>query len=192
LGAFRLWPVWPVRFTGLTGVEPLSESCPVSPAGTGLTGGAHRFDQCWSVDSRFSVPLRSRVGRVCVCWFLGPVATWARPTWVVSRRRVLEAVFILLEFPSPSRRIFIGFHWLPPLWFAVSVLQRPARINCRWNVPSLTSGAHHDRGGRITAPAPSSRRGNQGVAAGGHVRLPTPPTTRAAAAPEKARPQRVT
>jgi hypothetical protein len=24
--------------TGLTGVEPLSESCPVSPAGTGLTG----------------------------------------------------------------------------------------------------------------------------------------------------------
>jgi hypothetical protein len=35
---------------------------------------------------------------------------------------VLEAVFILLEFPSPSRRIFIGSHSLPPLWFAVSVL----------------------------------------------------------------------
>jgi hypothetical protein len=52
-----------------------------------------------------------------------PVATWAWPTWVVSRRRVLEAVFILLEFPSPSRRIFIGSHSLPPLWFAVSVLQ---------------------------------------------------------------------
>jgi hypothetical protein len=50
------------------------------------------------------------------------VATWAWPIWVVSRRRVLEAVFILLEFPSPSRRIFIGFHSLPPLWFAVSVL----------------------------------------------------------------------
>jgi hypothetical protein len=32
----------------------------------------------------------------------------------VSRRRVLEAVFILLEFPSPSRRIFIGSHSLPP------------------------------------------------------------------------------
>jgi hypothetical protein len=43
-----------------------------------------------------------------------PVATWAWPTWVVSRRRVLEAVFILLEFPSPSRRIFIGSHSLPP------------------------------------------------------------------------------
>jgi hypothetical protein len=26
----------------------------------------------------------------------------------------LEAVFILLEFPSPSRRIFIGSHSLPP------------------------------------------------------------------------------
>jgi hypothetical protein len=50
----------------LTGVEPLSESCPVSPAGTGLTGGAHRSDRCWSVDSRFRIPLRSRVGRLCV------------------------------------------------------------------------------------------------------------------------------
>jgi hypothetical protein len=28
-----------------------------------------------------------------------------------------------LEFSSPSRRIFIGSHSLPPLWFAVSVLQ---------------------------------------------------------------------
>jgi hypothetical protein len=35
-----------------------------------------------------------------------PVATWACPTWVVSRRRVLEAMLILLEFPSPSRRIY--------------------------------------------------------------------------------------
>jgi hypothetical protein len=43
-----------------------------------------------------------------------PVATWAWPSWVVSRRRVLEAVFILLEFPSPSRRIFIGSHFTPP------------------------------------------------------------------------------
>jgi hypothetical protein len=41
------------------------------------------------------------------------VAMWAWPTWVVSQRRVLEAVFILLEFPSPSRRIFIGSHSLP-------------------------------------------------------------------------------
>jgi hypothetical protein len=35
---------------------------------------------------------------------------------------VLEAMFILLEPPSPSRRIFNGSHSLPPLWFAVSVL----------------------------------------------------------------------
>jgi hypothetical protein len=36
---------------------------------------------------------------------------------------VLEAVFVLLESPSPSRRIFIGSDSLPPLWFVVSVLQ---------------------------------------------------------------------
>jgi hypothetical protein len=52
--------------TGLTGVEPFCGSCQVSPARTGLTGGAHRSDRCWSVDSRFGVPLRSRVGRLCV------------------------------------------------------------------------------------------------------------------------------
>jgi hypothetical protein len=47
----------------------------------------------------------------------------------------LEAAFVLLEFSSPSRRIFIGSHSLPPLWFAVSVLQtledylsRPSRL----------------------------------------------------------------
>jgi hypothetical protein len=117
-----------VRLTGLTGVEPLSESCPVSPAGTGLTGGAHRSDRCWSVDSRFGVPLRSRVGRVCVLVPRSsgtPVGTWARPTWVVSRRRVLEAVFIFLEFPSLSRRIFYRLPFTPPpLWFAVLVLHR--------------------------------------------------------------------
>jgi hypothetical protein len=107
-----------VRLTGLTGVEPLSESCPASPAGTGLTSGAHRSNRCSSVDLRFGVQLRSRVERVCV---LVPrssgalVATWTWPTWVVSRRRVLEAVFILLEFPSPSRRIFFSSHSLPPL-----------------------------------------------------------------------------
>jgi hypothetical protein len=52
-----------------------------------------------------------------------PVATWTWPIWVVSRRRVLEVVFVLLESSSPSRRIFIGSHSLPPLWFVVSVLQ---------------------------------------------------------------------
>jgi hypothetical protein len=119
--------------TGLTGVEPLCGSRQVSPAGTGLTGGAHRSDQCWLVDSRlvFRCVLRSE-GCVLVPRSSGtPVATWAWPTWVVSQRCVLEAVFILLEFLSPSRRIFIGSHSLPPLWFAVSVLQvvsEPVRV----------------------------------------------------------------
>jgi hypothetical protein len=56
------------------------------------------------------------------------VATWAWPTWVVSRRRVLEAAFMLLEFPSPSRRIFIGSHSLPP-----SLVRRigPSRLTRR-------------------------------------------------------------
>jgi hypothetical protein len=52
------------------------------------------------------------------------VAAWTWPTSVVSRRRVLEAVFILFESSSPSRKIFIGSHSLPPLWFTVSVLHR--------------------------------------------------------------------
>jgi hypothetical protein len=43
----------------------------------------------------------------------------------------------------------------------------------------------------MIARAPTLRRGNRRAAAGGHVRLPTLPTTRAAAAPEKARPQRM-
>jgi hypothetical protein len=42
------------------------------------------------------------------------VAAWTWPTWVVSRRRVLEAEFVLLESSSPSRRIFIGSHSLSP------------------------------------------------------------------------------
>jgi hypothetical protein len=47
---------------------------------TGLTGGAHRSDRCWSVDSRFGVPLRvlGSEGFVLVPRSIGtPVATWA-------------------------------------------------------------------------------------------------------------------
>jgi hypothetical protein len=51
---------------GLTGVEPFCVSRQVSPAGTDLTGGAHRSDRCWLVDSRFCVPLRPRIRRLCV------------------------------------------------------------------------------------------------------------------------------
>jgi hypothetical protein len=53
-------------------------------------------------------------GRVLVSRSSGtPMATWAWSILVVSRRRVLEAMFILLEFPSPSRIIFISSHSLP-------------------------------------------------------------------------------
>jgi hypothetical protein len=85
---------------------------------TGLTGVGQ-----WTQGLVFRCILGSE-GCVLVPRSCGtPVATWAWSTWVVSRRRVLEVVFILLEFPSPLRRIFICSHSLPPLWFAVSVLQ---------------------------------------------------------------------
>jgi hypothetical protein len=103
-------------YTGLTGVRPHSGSFQLSLAGTGLTGGAHRSDRCWSVDSRFVFRcVLGSEGCVLVPRSSGtPVATWAWPIWVVSRRGVLEAVFILLELSSPSIRIFIGSHSLPP------------------------------------------------------------------------------
>jgi hypothetical protein len=62
---------------------------------------------------------------------------------------VLEAVFILLEFQSPSRRIFIGSHSLPPLWFAVSVLQ-PAALDVRAPRAALGPSARD-------APSPCER-----------------------------------
>jgi hypothetical protein len=82
--------VWPVVLTGLTGVGQWT----------------------WGLVFRCVLGLE---GCVLVPRSSGtPVAMWAWPIWVVSRRRVLEAVFILLEFPSPSRRIFIGCHSLTP------------------------------------------------------------------------------
>jgi hypothetical protein len=85
------WPVWclegfqaAIGLTGvshrLTGVDPLSESCSVSPAGTGLTGGAHRSDRCGSIDScfGFSVAFLGSEGCVLVPRSSGTrVATWA-------------------------------------------------------------------------------------------------------------------
>jgi hypothetical protein len=100
-------PALPAMSTGLTGV-------------TSLTGAGHRSDRCSTGSKPCKFPL-------CVLVCFGsegcslvprssgtPVATWAWPTWVVSRRRVLEAMFVLLESPSPSRRIFIGSQSLPP------------------------------------------------------------------------------
>jgi hypothetical protein len=60
-----------VRLIGLTGVEPLSESCPASLAGTGLTGVGQ-----WTRGLVFRCVLGSEG---CACWFLGPVALqWLR------------------------------------------------------------------------------------------------------------------
>jgi hypothetical protein len=51
----------------------------------------------------------------------------------------MEAVFVLFEYPSPLRRIFIGSHSLPPLWFAASVLH--CAIHC-WS-SSTRRGCTH-------------------------------------------------
>jgi hypothetical protein len=68
---------------------------------------------------------------------------------------VLEVVFILLEFLSPSRRIFIGSHSLPPLWFAVSVLQEWMMILVRSLSSSSsiknTAGIIKEKGGNNIA-----------------------------------------
>jgi hypothetical protein len=91
------WSVSGDRDLDLGKLDPWVLFIPSCPGYTGLTSALDRSDRCGSVDSRFGVPLRSRVGRLCV---LGPrssgtpVATWAWPTWVVSQRRVLEVVFI--------------------------------------------------------------------------------------------------
>jgi hypothetical protein len=82
----------------------------------------------------------------------------------------------------------------PPLrfidpWSHAPRIARSACINCRRTTQSLTSGTHHDQSGQAHARARSLRCGNRRAAAGRHVRPPTSPTTRAASAPEKARPQ---
>jgi hypothetical protein len=78
--------------------------------------------------------------------------------------KVKTAVFPLLKFIRRGRALRSA---------------RPARINCREIFLSLTGGSHHDRGGHATAGGPSSRRRTERAVAGGHVCLPTPPTTRA-------------
>jgi hypothetical protein len=100
--------------TGLAGIVHRSDRV------TGLTGAGHRSDRCSTGNKSCKFPLC-----VLVCFssegcVLVPrssstsVAAWSWPTWVVSRRRVLEAMFVLLESSSPSRRIFIGSHSLLP------------------------------------------------------------------------------
>jgi hypothetical protein len=94
------------------------------------------------------------------------VAAWTWPTWVVSRRHVLEVVFVLLEYPSPSRRIFIGSRSLPHLWFSSSVLQvvsEPVRVFIDSN-QSKIQGWHTRNGVRVlhTSMAKTPRCGLSG------------------------------
>jgi hypothetical protein len=100
--------------------KALWNTCCAAAVATGLTGSVHRSGRCSTGSKPCKFPL-------CVLVSFGsegcllvhrssstPVAAWVWPTLVVSRRHVLEDVFVLLESPTPSRRIFIGSHSLPP------------------------------------------------------------------------------
>jgi hypothetical protein len=100
-------------------IEALWNTCCADAVATGLTGAVHRSYRCSTDSKSCKFPLC-----VLVCFgsegcLLVPrssstsVAAWTWPTLVVSRRRVLKVVFILLESPSPLRKIFIGSHSLP-------------------------------------------------------------------------------
>jgi hypothetical protein len=59
---------------------------------------------------------------------------------------VLEAVFILLEFPSPSRRIFIGSHSLPPTSLVRRIGPAPTRLTtslCDRTLPLCVHPSHY-------------------------------------------------
>jgi hypothetical protein len=171
------WPVWCLgcfqAVISLTGVEPLSESCSVSPAGTGLTGGAHRSDRCGSVDLRFGVPLRSRVGRLCV----GSYVQWHSSGYVGLTNLGSE-----LEKCVGSRvhlvRVSISFEknfyrlpfTPPPLWFAVSVLHS-------WTVPPLLLKA-------MTPPIPVVNSRGRMPSKLTTCRLPRPTTSTTISKPE--------
>jgi hypothetical protein len=149
--------------------EALWNTCCAAVVATGLTGSVHQSDRrrpsvwpCSTGSKPCKFPLFVLVCFGSVGCLLvprsssTPVAAWAWPTWVVSRRRVLEAVFVLLESPSPYRRIFIGSHSLPPLWFAVSVLQLESDMVVNSLSPATLHLQISSRPVRIS-PAPSHR-----------------------------------
>jgi hypothetical protein len=99
--------------------EALWNACCAAAVATGLTGAGHRSDRCGtgSKPSKFLLCVLVCFGSEG-CLLVSrssstSVAAWAWPSWVVSWSRVLEVVFVLLESPSPSRRIFIGSHSPP-------------------------------------------------------------------------------
>jgi hypothetical protein len=112
------------------------------------------------------------------------VAAWTWPTWVVSRRRVLEAVFVLLEYPFPSRRIFIGSHSIPPSGSPFRSFSEPRRhsasqLTYHYGPGSHTPQAEIPRHTHVDAtssppnraaaqPEPTSRPGNLAYSFCGH------------------------
>jgi hypothetical protein len=84
--------------------EALWKTCCAAAVAIGLTGPVHRSDRCHRTGSKLcKFPLCVLVCFGSEGYSLVPrssstsVAAWAWPTWVVSQRRVLEAVFVLLE-----------------------------------------------------------------------------------------------
>jgi hypothetical protein len=75
----------------------------------------------------------------------------------VSQRRVLEAAFVLLEFSSPSRRIFIGSHSLPPSLvrrIGPSLLPWPLAPCLKWRSGAFSQGCAGEASLRRRAGAP--------------------------------------
>jgi hypothetical protein len=101
-----------------------------------------------------------------------------------GRGRQTLSVEVKIRLASP-----LGF--IDP-WSYAPRNARPACINCRRTAQPLTGGTHHDWGNWVHARVLSLWRCNRRAAAGRHIRLPTLPTTRVAAAPGKAHPQRRT
>jgi hypothetical protein len=109
-------PAWPALSTGLTGV-------------TGLTGAGHRSDWCSTSSKPCKFPL-------CVLGCFGlegcllvprisstPVAMSSWPTWVVESETCVGSRVHLVGV-SIFEKNFYQLPSTPPLWFAVSVLQR--------------------------------------------------------------------
>jgi hypothetical protein len=73
----------------------------------------------------------------------GCVDAWSCPTWVVSWRRVLEAVFILLEPLSPSRRILSAPIHSPPSGLPFQSFSGIARISSGGDATSFFLTSAH-------------------------------------------------
>jgi hypothetical protein len=131
LGQFGAWLACLVFWsflaeTGLTGVLHRPDRCGATLWKLPSSTSRDRSDWCWSVDSRFGVPLRSRVCEVG-SWFLGSVALqWLRGLgqfgyWVGDM--CWKPCSSCWSLPLLQEEFLSAPIHSPPLWFAVSVLQ---------------------------------------------------------------------